>query len=160
MNSSSSHALDHGLRADDGLGRPGGPGEPNHTMQTSAAGIPSAKQAEARAENPSSEHVSHVDCQADSGADGKAEHLGLRLLRVLVVAACYFVLEIVIKVVTVAQFIIVAWRKDPSQQLQRLGAMIAEYMQQFWRYCTFASDSAPWPFKPWPHEAPEQDHSM
>jgi len=79
-----------------------------------------------------------------------ARRLGMRLLRVIVLAACYFVLELVAKTLTVAQFIFCAWKKRPHRGMQRLGEMIARYMQQMWLYCTFASDEAPWPFSPWP----------
>ena len=76
--------------------------------------------------------------------------VGVRLLRVAVLAVCYFVLEMVAKTVTVMQFIFVAWQKRPHPGMQRLGTMIAEYMHDLWGYCTFASDDAPWPFRPWP----------
>ena len=82
--------------------------------------------------------------------EGKDHPVGIRLLRVAVLAVCYFVLEFVAKTVTVAQFIFVAWQKRPHPGMQRLGTMIAEYMHAMWRYCTFASDDAPWPFRPWP----------
>ena len=83
-----------------------------------------------------------------NGRNGK--HLGLRLLRVVILALCYFVLEVVAKTITVLQFAFVAWKKRPHGGMQRLGAMIAEYMQDLWRYFTFASDDAPWPFRRWP----------
>jgi len=82
-------------------------------------------------------------------------HLGLRLLRVAVLAVCYFLLEIVVKAVTVLQFIFVAWKKQPHAGMQRLGEVIAEYMAALWLYCTFASDDAPWPFRRWPRDAAE-----
>ena len=76
--------------------------------------------------------------------------LGPRLLRVLVLLACYFVLELAVKAVMVVQLLFVAWRRRPHALLQRAGAMLARYMQELWGYCTFASDHAPWPFGPWP----------
>jgi hypothetical protein len=82
-------------------------------------------------------------------------HLGVRLLRVAVLAVCYFLLEIVVKAVTVLQFIFVAWKKRPHAGMQRLGEMISKYMASLWLYCTFASDDAPWPFGPWPRGAAE-----
>ncbi len=77
------------------------------------------------------------------------ENLGWRLLRVLILAACYFVLEVIVKLVTVMQFIYIAWKKKPHKGMQLLGRMIADYMQMMWTYCTFASNHAPWPFTPW-----------
>jgi len=85
-----------------------------------------------------------------SASESRDRHLGLRLLRVAVVAICYFVIEMVAKIVTVAQFVFLAWRKQPHPGMQRFGARLSEYMYAMWRYCTFASDDAPWPFKPWP----------
>lgn len=92
----------------------------------------------------------HQESTKTSTHEPSDSHIGLRLLRVVVVAVCYFVIELVAKVVTVAQFVFLAWRKQPHPGMQRLGAMLSEYMYAMWRYCTFASDDAPWPFKPWP----------
>ena len=94
-----------------------------------------------------SEHQESTQSLAHRPSDG---HIGLRLLRVVVVALCYFVIELVAKAVTVMQFVYLAWRKQPHPGMQRLGARLSEYMYAMWRYCTFASDDAPWPFKPWP----------
>ena len=77
----------------------------------------------------------------------KNSDIAIRLLRVVILAACYFLLELVAKTVTVLQFIFVAWQKRPHRGMQRLGTMIAEYMHALWRYCTFASDDPPWPFR-------------
>ena len=76
--------------------------------------------------------------------------IGIRLLRVVILAACYFLLEIVAKALVVVQFLYVAWQKRPHQGMARLGTMIAEYMHALWRFCTFASHEPPWPFRPWP----------
>ena len=76
--------------------------------------------------------------------------IGMRLLRVAILAVLYFILEFVAKALTVLQFIFVAWQKRPHRGMQALGTMIAEYMFGLWRYCTFVSDDAPWPFRPWP----------
>lgn len=94
--------------------------------------------------------------QGSIGAIEQAEtivHAGYpwrRLLRVFVMLIVYFVLEVVVKSLTVAQFLFVAWRRRPHDGMKRWGAMIAGYMNQMWQYCTFAADAAPWPFSPWP----------
>jgi hypothetical protein len=87
---------------------------------------------------------------AHGPAGVRSERLGRRLLRVIALLACYSVLEIVGKAITVLQFLFAALRRRPHAGLQRLGAAVAEYMQAMWRYCTFACDTAPWPFSPWP----------
>jgi hypothetical protein len=104
------------------------------------------------AERARDEHREHREAAGREPVAGQAEHLGIRLLRVVILAVCYFVLEIVAKTVTVAQFIFFAWKKRPHAGMQRLGNMIAEYMRAMWRFCTFASDDAPWPFSPWPRD--------
>ncbi len=81
---------------------------------------------------------------------GQTRYPWLRLLRVVVILLVYFVLEIVVKSLTLGQFAFFAWRKRPHAGMKLLGAMIAEYMNQMWKYCTFSSDAAPWPFSPWP----------
>jgi len=99
---------------------------------------------------------SDVENQRAIGDAGQAEaevrtgYPWLRLFRVIVMLIVYFVLEVVVKSLTVAQFLFVAWRKRPHDGMKRWGAMIAAYMNQMWQYCTFASDAAPWPFSPWP----------
>jgi hypothetical protein len=66
-------------------------------------------------------------------------------------------LEIVAKAATVLQLVYAAWKKRPHPGIQRLGARIGEYMNALWRYCTFASQEAPWPFSPWPREIIQRD---
>jgi len=92
----------------------------------------------------------------NNSAPSASGTLGLRLLRVVIVAICYFIIELVAKIVTVAQFVWFAWRKQPHPGMQRLGAMLSEYMHAMWRYCTFASNDAPWPFEPWPRGKVDQ----
>ena len=75
--------------------------------------------------------------------------VGMRLLRVAILAIFYFIFELVAKTLTVLQFVFVAWQKRPHRGMQMLGTMMAEYMYRLWRYCTFVSDDAPWPFRPW-----------
>jgi hypothetical protein len=72
--------------------------------------------------------------ESSSGVSTLSEngHLGERLLRVAVLAVCYFVLKIVVKAVTVLQFIFVTWKKQPHAGMQRLGEMIAKYMEAMW----------------------------
>jgi hypothetical protein len=114
------------------------------------------------AQEPSTDQASHEDSSSESetgrlvGAD-ESNHSHpregfpwSRLLGVVVVLVVYFVLEMIVKSLTVAQFVFVAWRKHPHAGMMRWGAMIADYMNQMWRFCTFASDIAPWPFTPWP----------
>ena len=91
-----------------------------------------------------------LETSVDESDENGREHLGIRLLRVAVLAACYFLLEIVVKAVTALQFIYVAWKKRPHAGMRSIGEMIAKYMESMWLYCTFASDDAPWPFSPWP----------
>ena len=90
----------------------------------------------------------HIRTSETGRLDDRGDRLGIRLLRVLVLVGIYFVLEILIKALTVVQFIFVAWQKRPHPGMQRLGMMISEYICTMWKYCTFASDEAPWPFKP------------
>ena len=89
----------------------------------------------------------HIRTTDNESTEIKDYHVGKRLVRVAVLAICYFVVEIIAKALTVAQFIFVAWKKRPHPGMQRLGTMIAEYMLDLWRYCTFASDNPPWPFR-------------
>jgi hypothetical protein len=93
--------------------------------------------------------------QAGAGQQGGTSHagyLGSRLLRVVVVLAVYFVLELLVKATMVLQFGYVAWKKRPHLGMRRFGASVGEYMNALWRFCTFASDQPPWPFRPWPRE--------
>lgn len=93
-----------------------------------------------------------VNAPSVPASAGVVGPLGRRVLRILVGLAIYFVLEIVVKVVTVLQLIYVAWNKRPNPAMQRLGAMIGDYTNALWRYGTFASHVAPWPFNPSPRD--------
>lgn len=86
----------------------------------------------------------------DGSAAGEGARLGPRLVRTLVVFAFWFLLELLVKAVTVLQLVHVACKKRPHLGMQRLGDMIGEYTYGLWRYCTFASHQTPWPFSPWP----------
>ena len=95
----------------------------------------------------------------DAGTDHAVQHLetntiGItnsaivtRCLHIVVLAVCYFVLELIAKILVGTQLLFVVWRRKPHPGMQRLGTMIAEYMHDLWRYCTFASDQSPWPFR-------------
>lgn len=115
--------------------------------------ITSAEQSahDEKATSPMSTENVNVSKAIGTAHNGLSEiadyHVGKRLLRVAILAICYSVLELIVKTVTVAQFIFVAWKKRPHPGMQRLGTMIAEYMHTMWRYCTFASDDSPWPFR-------------
>lgn len=108
-------------------------------------------------ETPSSAEKPGLDAKSEPSRgeanSNQGYRLGERLLRVLVLAVCYFILEIVVKATTVIQFVFVAWKKRPNPHLQRLGEMIAEYMESMWLYCTFATDDAPWPYRPWSYSS-------
>ena len=92
----------------------------------------------------SKEHIGNMD---SGSTEIKNYNIGKRLLVVAVLAICYFVVEFLAKILTVAQFLFVAWKKQPHTEMQRFGTIIAVYMHDLWRYCTFASDDAPWPFR-------------
>ncbi len=73
--------------------------------------------------------------------------LGMRLLRVGVLAVCYFVVELIAKILVVSQLLYTVWQRSPHPGMQRLGTSIADYMCELWKYFSFASDNAPWPFR-------------
>lgn len=78
-----------------------------------------------------------------------ALQLAVRVLQVLVLFGVWFLLELLIKAATVVQLVHVAWKRRPHPAMQRLGAMVGDYTDRLWRYCSFASREAPWPFGPW-----------
>ena len=122
------------------------PGEKEQNEEVRASISPERADRGERTESPSRGSTS-----SENG------HLGVRLLRVAVLAVCYFLLEIVVKAVTVLQFVFVGWKKQPHAGMQHLGEMIVQYMAEKWLYCTFASDDAPWPFGSWPWGATETE---
>ena len=83
--------------------------------------------------------------------------LSERAVRTLVPLALYFVLEVVAKAVVLLQFIVVMLRGRPATPLAVGGAMLAEFMYSLWLYGTFADDTPPWPFSPWPRGLPRID---
>ncbi len=122
------------------------PGRERETGQT-PDGLTRPEEPFVNAGGPGTSSAADVAAGANAG-----NALGMRVLRIVIALAVYFVLEIVVKVVTVLQLIYVAWKKHPNPGMQRLGAMIGDYTNALWRYCTFASQEAPWPFNPWPRD--------
>ena len=77
-----------------------------------------------------------------------------RLLRLLVLALCYAVLELVGKAVVLLQIGFVLCRGTPSARLSSFARNFAAWMGALWAYVTFGVDEAPWPFRPWPGREP------
>lgn len=70
--------------------------------------------------------------------------------RMLSVAALYFVLEILAKLLVVVQLVFIIATGTPNPGVSRFAEGLAQWMAGFWSFVTFARVLAPWPFTPWP----------
>ena len=96
---------------------------------------------------PSSMH------QTASAGEGGRWSLPRRLMRTLVLACIYIVLEVVAKAIVVVQLCWLIVRGRPHPWLAARGAETARFLQGMWAYLSCAEDQAPWPFAPWPSAA-------
>ena len=74
-----------------------------------------------------------------------------RVLFMLLFAAIYGLVKILIGAVVLLQFGFVLVTNRCNANLLTLGADLAEFVRQILLYLTFNSDERPFPFAAWPH---------
>lgn len=79
----------------------------------------------------------------------------LRILFMLLFGVVFYLVEILVAVVAVVQvlFSLLSGRVNP--RLRLFGASLGVYMRQIIAFLTFYSEDRPFPFNPWPSQAPE-----
>lgn len=85
-----------------------------------------------------------------------AESKWLRLLYMILFFVFYRVAEVVMWVVTLFQVLSALLLDGPHPRAKLLGASLARYVWECWRYLTYNSELKPFPFSDWPSVGDQQ----
>lgn len=80
----------------------------------------------------------------------RSDSFWVRILFTLFFLLIYRVLDIVVLVTTIAQWLFVVVTGDANPWLHRFSQGLALYVQQIVAYLTQTSDQKPYPFEDWP----------
>jgi hypothetical protein len=80
--------------------------------------------------------------------------LWVRGLFMILFAVAYSIAELVVVLVVVVQFLIVLFTGRSNENLQTFGKNLSTYVYQILQFETFNTETRPFPFSPWPDEAP------
>lgn len=69
----------------------------------------------------------------------------------------YRVLDILLLLVTLVQWVFTLLTGSPNTALAEFGASLGVYVQQIVHYLTGSSDEKPFPFQDWPQRLPEDN---
>ena len=78
----------------------------------------------------------------------------MRVVYMILFAVIFNIVEFVIAVVAVVQFLSTLFTGKVNQQLQALGHGVGAYVNEITRFLTYHTDDKPYPFAPWPKGAP------
>ncbi len=78
----------------------------------------------------------------------------MRLLYMLLFAAILYVTMIVTGAVVVINFLVKLITGVPNAELTRFGGTLAQFIRDVVAFLTFASETMPFPFAPWPQGKP------
>ncbi len=84
----------------------------------------------------------------------KNRDLWSRVLYMILFAIAYNLAEFIMFFVVVAQFFATLITGVVNEPLLRFGNNLSIYIYQILRYLTFNTELRPFPFEPWPNEAP------
>lgn len=76
-----------------------------------------------------------------------------RLLYMLLFSVFYGVAEMVLTAVVIFQFLVVLFTGGRNSRVLSLGASLATYTYQVFRYLTYNSEQRPFPFADWPTDS-------
>ncbi len=79
-----------------------------------------------------------------------------RLLYIVLFAAIFQILEIVLGLTLVVQFIFHLFTREPHAALTRLGLLLGEYAFEIITFLTYGQDRVPYPFGPAPSASLEE----
>ncbi len=78
----------------------------------------------------------------------------IRVIYMILFAVIFNIVELVIAVVAVVQFLATLFTGKVNQQLQALGQGVGAYVNEVTQFLTYHTDDKPYPFAPWPKGAP------
>lgn len=74
----------------------------------------------------------------------------LRTLFVVLFFLVYRVIDLILLLLTIVQWLFRLLSGEPNEALQQFGSSLGIYVQQIIHYLTGVSDEKPYPFKDWP----------
>jgi len=77
-------------------------------------------------------------------------HIWVRGIYMVLMAVIFHVLEAVLLVVALVQFIMALGSDAPNERLVAFGRNLGSYLRQIADFLTFASEEIPFPFSDWP----------
>lgn len=78
----------------------------------------------------------------------------IRALFMILFVIIYYVAEWLVVAVAVFQFVVVLITAKPNPNLTAFGEGLSRFVYQTARFLTFNTEEKPFPFSPWPGEAP------
>ncbi len=78
----------------------------------------------------------------------------MRVVYMILFAVIFYIVEFVIAVVAVVQFLSTLFTGKANRQLQALGQGVGAYVNEITVFLTYHTDDKPYPFAPWPKGAP------
>ena len=83
----------------------------------------------------------------------------LKTIFVLLYFVVYRVLDIVLLLVTIGQWLFTLFTGEPNAGLRNFGASLGIYLQQITYFLTSVSDQKPFPFQDWPNAELNDDET-
>jgi len=80
----------------------------------------------------------------------KLEHKLLRLVFMVLFALIYKLLDVVLILIVIAQYLFHVLTDKDNETLRQLGDGLSCYYYQIFRYLTYNSEEKPFPFSDWP----------
>ena len=78
----------------------------------------------------------------------------MRLVYIVLFAVIFNIVEFVLTVMVVVQFLFKLFSGEANENLSSFGHKLAIYVYEIIAYLTFHTDDMPYPFAPWPTGAP------
>lgn len=69
------------------------------------------------------------------------------------------VVELVLAVLAIVQWLFLLFTRAPSERLLEFGDDMTLYNYQIWQFLTLNSEARPWPFAPWPYSTEGLDET-
>ena len=89
-----------------------------------------------------------------AGRNLRDERTWRRLVYVVLFVIAFNVVEVILWALLIVQFLSKLFSGRPIARAAEFGQQLATYAHQIVRFLTFHSDDTPWPFAPWPDDAP------
>ena len=90
----------------------------------------------------------------------KSESFWLRSLFMLLFIVVYRIVDLVVLLVTISQWVYVLLTGDANASLSRFARGLANYVSQIIRFLSYSTEEKPFPFSDWPTADNESENSL